>query len=141
MQVELVVRSPQELYEITCLIGELMPVLPSDGIFAIDGALLRPNASSQETLVWQWQGDRGVWHNYSSGDSRVIEVRRPSIVLLFVLIVQFNTLAGDRGAPGLALGGALNPNLAKLPPITAAFILSLKRQHFLIRRLQMKLCC
>uniref|UniRef100_A0A1B0C8C6 E3 ubiquitin-protein ligase n=2 Tax=Lutzomyia longipalpis TaxID=7200 RepID=A0A1B0C8C6_LUTLO len=34
--VELVARSPSELYEITCLIGELMPRLPTDGIFAVD---------------------------------------------------------------------------------------------------------
>ncbi|RXG69698.1 E3 ubiquitin-protein ligase TRIP12 [Armadillidium vulgare] len=77
-QVELVPRSPQELYEITCLIGELMPVLPSDGIFIIDGALLRPSSSSQEMLVWQWQDDRGAWHNYSPGDSRVIELAHQS---------------------------------------------------------------
>lgn len=73
-QVELVSRSPQELYEITCLIGELMPMLPSDGIFAIDGALQRPSGCAQDTVMWQWQDDRATWQNYSTSDSRIIEV-------------------------------------------------------------------
>ncbi|KAK8379306.1 hypothetical protein O3P69_019292 [Scylla paramamosain] len=72
-QVELVSRSPQELYEITCLIGELMPTLPSDGIFAIDGALQRPTGSAQDSVTWQWQVDRTTWLNYSPSDSRIIE--------------------------------------------------------------------
>lgn len=72
-QVELVSRSPQELYEITCLIGELMPMLPSDGIFAIDGALQRPSGCTQDAVMWQWQDDRATWQNYSTSDSRIIE--------------------------------------------------------------------
>ncbi|XP_042213589.1 E3 ubiquitin-protein ligase TRIP12-like isoform X2 [Homarus americanus] len=72
-QVELVSRSPQELYEITCLIGELMPMLPSDGIFAIDGALQRPSGCAQDTVMWQWQDERNTWQNYSTSDSRIIE--------------------------------------------------------------------
>ncbi len=43
-QVELVPRSPQELYEITSLIGELMPRLPSDGLFSVDAWLTKPSA-------------------------------------------------------------------------------------------------
>ena len=39
--VELVARSPQELYEMVCLVGELLPPLPGDGVFAVD-ALLAP---------------------------------------------------------------------------------------------------
>ncbi|XP_069194936.1 E3 ubiquitin-protein ligase TRIP12 isoform X14 [Procambarus clarkii] len=70
-QVELVSRSPQELYEITCLIGELMPMLPSDGIFAIDGALQRPSSCPQDAALWQWQD--ATWQNYSTSDSRIIE--------------------------------------------------------------------
>lgn len=72
-QVELVSRSPQELYEITCLIGELMPMLPSDGIFFIDGALQRPSGCTQDTVMWQWQDDRATWQSYSTSDSRSIE--------------------------------------------------------------------
>ncbi|CAL4073733.1 unnamed protein product, partial [Meganyctiphanes norvegica] len=77
-QVELVSRTPQELYEITCLISELMPTLPSDGIFAIDGALQRPTGPPQETVTWQWQDDRAAWQNYSISDSRIIEMAHQS---------------------------------------------------------------
>ncbi|KAK7067184.1 hypothetical protein SK128_012433 [Halocaridina rubra] len=77
-QVELVSRSPQELYEITCLIGELMPTLPSDGIFAIDGALIRPAGCAQDAIIWQWQDDRASWQNYSTSDSRIIELSHQS---------------------------------------------------------------
>ncbi|XP_026293450.2 E3 ubiquitin-protein ligase TRIP12 [Frankliniella occidentalis] len=72
-EVELVTRSPQELYEITCLIGELMPRLPSDGIFSVDALLDRPQGQVQDTVQWQWKDDRGLWHAYSSIDSRIIE--------------------------------------------------------------------
>lgn len=59
-QVELIPRLPQELYEITCLIGELMPRLPTDGIFAVDAHLDRPwSAASDRTPHWQWRDDRG----------------------------------------------------------------------------------
>ncbi|PNF34561.1 E3 ubiquitin-protein ligase TRIP12 [Cryptotermes secundus] len=77
-EVELVSRSPQELYEITCLIGELMPRLPSDGIFTVDALLERPNSSIQDTVQWQWRDDRGLWHPYSSIDSRIIEASHQS---------------------------------------------------------------
>ncbi|XP_037922680.1 E3 ubiquitin-protein ligase TRIP12 isoform X3 [Hermetia illucens] len=71
--VELVSRSPSELYEITCLIGELMPRLPTDGIFSVDMLLERTAAGAQDQVQWQWRDDRGVWHSYSSIDSRMIE--------------------------------------------------------------------
>lgn len=71
--VELVPRSPSELYEITCLIGELMPRLPTDGIFAVDSLLERTQANVQDAIQWQWKDDRGVWRPYSSIDSRMIE--------------------------------------------------------------------
>lgn len=71
--VELVPRSPSELYEITCLIGELMPRLPTDGIFAVDSLLERTQANVQDAVQWQWKDDRGIWRPYSSIDSRMIE--------------------------------------------------------------------
>ncbi|PSN54376.1 hypothetical protein C0J52_11316 [Blattella germanica] len=77
-EVELVPRSPQELYEITCLIGELMPRLPSDGIFTVDALLERPNNNIQDTVQWQWRDDRGLWHPYSTIDSRIIEAAHQS---------------------------------------------------------------
>jgi E3 ubiquitin-protein ligase TRIP12 len=71
--VELVARSPSELYEITCLIGELMPRLPTDGIFAVDTLLERPNSGQHDAVAWQWRDDRGIWRPYSAIDSRMIE--------------------------------------------------------------------
>ncbi|KAI4466325.1 e3 ubiquitin-protein ligase trip12 [Holotrichia oblita] len=72
-EVELVPRQPQELYEITTLIGELMPKLPSDGIFAVDALLERPTNMNKDHPTWQWRDDRGLWHSYGPVDSRMIE--------------------------------------------------------------------
>ncbi|XP_025829823.1 E3 ubiquitin-protein ligase TRIP12 isoform X2 [Agrilus planipennis] len=72
-EIELVPRQPQELYEITALIGELMPKLPSDGIFTVDAYLERPSAVMKELPAWQWRDDRGTWHQYTMADSRTIE--------------------------------------------------------------------
>ncbi|CAB3366687.1 Hypothetical predicted protein [Cloeon dipterum] len=71
--VELVTRSPQELYEITCLIGELMPRLPTDGLFSVDSLIERPVPVAQDAVTWQWRDDRELWHSYNSMDSRIIE--------------------------------------------------------------------
>lgn len=71
--VELVPRQPQEQFEITCLIGELMPKLPTDGIFAVDALLERPSTIAKDQPVWQWRDDRGLWHPYGAVDSRIIE--------------------------------------------------------------------
>ena len=59
-----------------------MPSLPTEGMFAIDGALQRPTINVHDTLCWQWQDDRATWQNYSISDSRVIEV---SFCCLFTL--------------------------------------------------------
>lgn len=72
-EVDLVQRSPSELYEITCLIGELMPRLPNDGIFCVDTLLERSGSSSQDATQWQWRDEKGVWRSYSPIDSRIIE--------------------------------------------------------------------
>lgn len=66
-------RQPQELYEITSLIAELMPKLPADGIFAVDALLERPASQTKDQPTWQWRDDRGVWHPYGAVDSRMIE--------------------------------------------------------------------
>ncbi|XP_026839982.1 E3 ubiquitin-protein ligase TRIP12 isoform X2 [Drosophila persimilis] len=76
--VELISRSPSELYELTCLIGELMPRLPLDGIFSVDALLDRPTLNTQDQVHWQWRDDRGAWHNYSTIDSRLIEAANQS---------------------------------------------------------------
>ncbi|XP_055852199.1 E3 ubiquitin-protein ligase TRIP12 isoform X2 [Episyrphus balteatus] len=71
--VELVPRSPPELFEITCLIGELMPRLPTDEIFAVNALVDRPLLNTQDEVQWQWRDDRGTWHSYSPADSRIID--------------------------------------------------------------------
>ncbi|KAK2847070.1 hypothetical protein Q5P01_010069 [Channa striata] len=58
-QIELVPRSPQELYELTSLICELMPCLPREGIFAVDVMLKKGSAQTTEGAIWQWRDDRG----------------------------------------------------------------------------------
>ncbi|XP_046854007.1 E3 ubiquitin-protein ligase TRIP12-like isoform X2 [Xenia sp. Carnegie-2017] len=68
---ELSPRTPQEFYEITCLISELLPNLPSDGIFSCDNLLTKGNRPEQ--AFWQWKDDQNVWHSYSWIDSRIIE--------------------------------------------------------------------
>ncbi|OCT81100.1 E3 ubiquitin-protein ligase TRIP12 isoform X2 [Xenopus laevis] len=72
-QIDLVPRSPQELYELTSLICELMPCLPKEGIFAVDTMLKKGNAQNSDGAIWQWRDDRGLWHPYSRIDSRIIE--------------------------------------------------------------------
>ncbi|XP_012262232.2 E3 ubiquitin-protein ligase TRIP12 isoform X2 [Athalia rosae] len=71
--VELVPRSPQEWYEITCLIEELMPSLPTDGIFSVNSLLERTN-NQQETVHWEWRDERHCCHPFSTIDSRIIEM-------------------------------------------------------------------
>ncbi|XP_023345840.1 E3 ubiquitin-protein ligase TRIP12 [Eurytemora carolleeae] len=70
---ELVPRSPQELYEMVSLVGELLPALPGDGVFAIDALLAPPGTVLKDPVVWQWQDDRGAWHTYGFNDCRSIE--------------------------------------------------------------------
>ncbi|NWY56540.1 TRIPC ligase, partial [Chionis minor] len=72
-QIDLVPRSPQELYELTSLICELMPCLPKEGIFAVDTMLKKGNAQNTDGAIWQWRDDRGLWHPYNRIDSRIIE--------------------------------------------------------------------
>ncbi|XP_077104405.1 E3 ubiquitin-protein ligase TRIP12 isoform X5 [Siphateles boraxobius] len=72
-QIDLVPRSPQELYELTSLICELMPCLPREGIFAVDAMLKKGSAHTTEGAIWQWRDDRGLWHPYNRIDSRIIE--------------------------------------------------------------------
>merc|ERR1719308_24543 len=61
------------VYEITCLVGELLPPLPGDGVFAVDALLCSPGIIVKDPVVWQWQDDRGTWHTYGYNDCRLIE--------------------------------------------------------------------
>jgi E3 ubiquitin-protein ligase TRIP12 len=67
-------RSPQELYEIVSIIGEIMPRLPQTGLFAIDEILRKTYLANQnEHVLWQWKDERDVWRPYTPVDSRIIE--------------------------------------------------------------------
>jgi E3 ubiquitin-protein ligase TRIP12 len=66
--IELTSRTPQELYEIVSLIGEMMPRLPIDEpLFQVD-QLFRRNTSSHRAydatsngyVLWHWQDDQGI---------------------------------------------------------------------------------
>eukprot|EP00794_Sanderia_malayensis_P011042 gene11042-12207_t len=70
---ELVPRTPQELYEITCLVSELLPSLPSTGVFSVDPLLVKGFQQNANSGCWQWRDDRGIWHNYMWVDNRIIE--------------------------------------------------------------------
>lgn len=72
-ELELVQRNPQELYEITSLLAELLPPLPADGIFAVDALLARPGAFVRDPVLWQWQDDAENWHTYGFNDCRLVE--------------------------------------------------------------------
>jgi len=56
---------------------ELLPALPSTGLFAVD-ALLKKHPSvalHEEEVTWQWKDDKGCWKSYGAMDSRIIEVQ------------------------------------------------------------------
>ncbi|RNA30536.1 E3 ubiquitin- ligase TRIP12-like isoform X4 [Brachionus plicatilis] len=74
-QLEIVAaRSPQELYEIVCIIGEMLPRLPHTGIFAIDEALRKASASHHnESVTWHWKDENDIERPYTGIDSRIIE--------------------------------------------------------------------
>lgn len=71
--INLISRSPQEIYELTAFIAELMPSLPSDGIFAVDQLFTKANQGLAEVAQWQWKDDRGLWHPFNVVDNKIIE--------------------------------------------------------------------
>lgn len=69
------VRTPQELYEIVSIIGEIMPRLPHTGVFSIDEILRQTSITHQnEHVAWQWKDEHEVWRPYTAIDSRIIEL-------------------------------------------------------------------
>ena len=68
-------RSPQELYEIVCIIGEILPRLPHDDIFSIDEILRKSSAhdDQNESVVWHWKDENDIQRPYTQIDSRIIE--------------------------------------------------------------------
>lgn len=71
--INLISRSPQEIYELTAFIAELMPSLPFDGIFVVDQWFTKTHQGSTEVAQWQWKDDRGLWHPFNVVDNKIIE--------------------------------------------------------------------
>uniref|UniRef100_A0A8C4ZY84 E3 ubiquitin-protein ligase n=1 Tax=Gadus morhua TaxID=8049 RepID=A0A8C4ZY84_GADMO len=128
-QIDLVPRSPQELYELTSLICELMPCLPREGIFAVDVMLKKGSAQATEGAIWQWRDDRGLWHPYNRIDSRIIETAHQNgedeislSTLGRVYTIDFNSMQQINEDTGTARGiqrkpnPLANPNTGKAEP-------------------------
>ena len=49
--IDIIPRSPQEMYEITCLVSELLPSLPGDGVFAVDALLCSPGTIVKVSFI------------------------------------------------------------------------------------------
>ncbi|XP_065841096.1 E3 ubiquitin-protein ligase TRIP12-like isoform X2 [Oscarella lobularis] len=107
---ELISRSPGELFELVSLISVMLPKLPSDGLFSVNaflGAKDSPLASDQSQMIWEWQDDGGLWHRYNVADTRTIEnaylvgeeevelsIMGQTYVIEFQLMQQFNEETG-----------------------------------------------
>ena len=61
-------------YTKLCTYRELLPKLPSDGIFSVE-SLLRKGNNNTDAVVWQWRDDQGLWHPYLLADSHIVEVK------------------------------------------------------------------
>ncbi|KAJ8368138.1 hypothetical protein SKAU_G00081660 [Synaphobranchus kaupii] len=116
-QIDLVPRSPQELYELTSLICELMPCLPREGIFAVDAMLKKGSTQTSEGAIWQWRDDRGLWHPYNRIDSRIIETAHQNgedeislSTLGRVYTIDFNSMQQINEDTGTARGIQRKPN-------------------------------
>ncbi|KAI4815757.1 hypothetical protein KUCAC02_005884, partial [Chaenocephalus aceratus] len=108
---------PQELYELTSLICELMPCLPREGIFAVDVMLKKGSAQTTEGAIWQWRDDRGLWHPYNRIDSRIIETAHQNgedeislSTLGRVYTIDFNSMQQINEDTGTARGIQRKPN-------------------------------
>lgn len=75
---ELITRSPQELFEIVSLVGELMPMLPNEGLFAIDALLGNTSSLTKHSGIWQWKDNNDIWRSYNAVDNRIIEMAHQS---------------------------------------------------------------
>ncbi|XP_073709429.1 E3 ubiquitin-protein ligase TRIP12 isoform X2 [Misgurnus anguillicaudatus] len=123
-QIDLVPRSPQELYELTSLICELMPCLPREGIFAVDAMLKKGSAQTTEGAIWQWRDDRGLWHPYNRIDSRIIETAHQNgedeislSTLGRVYTIDFNSMQQINEDTGTARAIQRKPNPLANPNI------------------------
>ena len=64
------------------LFRELMPKLPSDGVFSVNCLLCKGQQHSTDTVVWQWRDDRGMWHPYTLIDIKIVEVKNSHLIYI-----------------------------------------------------------
>ena len=72
--------------------SELMPKLPTDGMFAIDSMLRKSSSQPTDCVIWQWLDDHGMWHPYSIIDSRIIEVLYSECSYHFCRYIQYDLM-------------------------------------------------
>lgn len=105
---ELSGRSPQEFYELTSLIAELMPELPIDGIFRVD-CLLSRSSQWQTEASWQWKDERGNWHPFDPHSNKILESAQSAgeedVQLTYLgqtFIVDFSTMTQVNDETGVS---------------------------------------
>lgn len=81
--IKLTPRGHQELLEISFLICELMPCLPTNGIFSIDSVVVKHKSRRKDFVIWKFKDDSGAWQAYSVSDSKLIETAYQSGVDTF----------------------------------------------------------
>ena len=86
-------RSPQELYELVSIIGEIMPRLPQTGIFSIDETLRKTSlANHNEHIMWQWKDI--IESAFSQEDECILNTMGRTYVLDFDSMLQINEDTG-----------------------------------------------
>jgi E3 ubiquitin-protein ligase TRIP12 len=86
-------RSPQELYELVSIIGEIMPRLPQTGIFSIHETLRKTSlANHNEHIMWQWKDI--IESAFSQEDECILNTMGRTYVLDFNSMLQINEDTG-----------------------------------------------
>lgn len=70
--IELITRSPKEVYEILSLTSEMMPPLPKDGVFEVEEWMVE-RKRMYALVQWEWQESTSTWRQYGRIESRIIE--------------------------------------------------------------------
>ncbi|XP_015911570.1 E3 ubiquitin-protein ligase TRIP12 [Parasteatoda tepidariorum] len=84
--IELIPRSPQELFELSYLICELMPCLPQDPIFSVDALVVeaKKKVASSSTVLMEWRDEAGIRHFRERQDGESIDEAQYGKVRLYI---------------------------------------------------------
>ncbi|GFT83092.1 e3 ubiquitin-protein ligase TRIP12 [Nephila pilipes] len=74
-EIQLTPRSPHEYSELSSLICEILPSIPSDDLFSVNALIFaaKKKINPQNSVAWQWKDDTGYWHSHDKNDSKNIE--------------------------------------------------------------------